>query len=611
MKTLLTTIITVLLIHVAMGIYFSCMAIPKYDEGRMQLKGVQLLQDHQDANAYYYIPKFPRMATREDGSFEFMFIKYVGKGTGANGGLFHALIEFMLPNAEVNQLQDTLRIVLNNKNAKIVGPVPLEQVKDGEKGLGSFQLVSSILNSTAGNNPFTQTVITSGHAPFQPGSKAAVAACLNQEGATLLWESLTGKTSDVSVTLSGNYEAYVKAYNATVTAEMSTIYEHYSKLSNFQEGFTRDQVRKITDELTQNQILKIESFDRTTSLGVKADELKAILSLVTDKLIELMFDAKTGWAKAPDRETAVEADQIKGRQERGYFWQVFGGAEDMQYYSDNQFVLKKRTDIRTNKFFLNLSQATTIKVPVYTSGNLAGVYDVMQKDPVSLQSYFRVINMDDADFQKREVAFMLDGEFAESFNDIFNFVTVSFRKNYPDDRNDVTSDILFTRKNIDNTSGAVPHAISYPRLGISASDEWLEYEYRVTWNLKGSNHSIKDPLGATQWLKSTASGVNLIPPLKRKKVSIEVDPSIFADSVSTTATVAIKFMVMLGGKPMIQRTLKLRANDPTNIHEITLFHDPDQPVAYQITKFTPRGEKRGVVIPLIDDFIMIGSPSIN
>jgi hypothetical protein len=586
------------------------LAIPKYDEGRLELKGVQLLQDHEDANAYYYIPQYPRMATRQDGTFEFMFMKYVGKGSGANGGLFHALIEFTLPSNEVNKLQDTLRIVLRNDNARIVGPVPLEQVKDGEKGLGSFQIISSVLNNTAGNSPFTQSVITSGHAPFQPGSKAAVAACLNQEGATLLWESLTGKTSDVSVTLSGNYEAYVKAYHATITAEVNSIYEHYSKLSNFQEGYTRDQLRKISDELVQDQVLKIESFDRTSSLGVKADELKAILSLVTDKLIELMFDTKAGWAKVPDRETAVEADQIKGRQERGYFWQVFGGEEDSKYYSDNQFVLKKRKDVRSNKFYLNLSQATTIKVPVYASGNLGGLYSLMQEDPESVNAYFKVVNMDDADFQKREVSFLLDGEFAESFNDIFNFVTVNFRKKYAEDRNDVTTDILFTRKNIESTSGAQPLFASYPRLGIASSDEWLRYEYRVNWNLKGTNYSIKDPGNESEWRQASASGVNLIPPLKRRKVSLEVDPSAFSDT-AIASTVIVKFLVVLGGKPTVQRTLKLRAKDPSNIQDVTLFHDPDQPVAYQVTQYTPLGEKRGAIKELKDDFIMIGPSEIN
>ncbi len=137
---------------IAMGCYILCFSIPKYDEGGVTLKGIQLLQDHQDLNAYYYIPRYPRMATNDQGKLEFMFIKYIGKGSsGANGGLFHTLIEFTLDGGELEKLQDTLKLVVNNKNARIAGPVPLQQVmKDGDKGLASFTVVSSILNNTVG-----------------------------------------------------------------------------------------------------------------------------------------------------------------------------------------------------------------------------------------------------------------------------------------------------------------------------------------------------------------------------------------------------------------------------------------------------------------------------
>lgn len=592
--------------------FLSGHAIPKYGEGGLFLKGIQLLQDDTDTAAYYYIPRYPRMATYEDGSFKFLFIKYVGKGSaGPNGGLFHAMIKFSLPEEEIIRLQDTLRMVTNNAQAKIIGPVPLQQaIADGDKGLASFTVVSSILNNTTGASPFTQKLICSGHAPFLPESEAALAASLSQEGATLLWESLTGKTSDVSVSLSGYYEAVVKAYKAVVSAEMNTVYEHYSRVSNFQEGFTRDQVRKITDELVQSQALKVESFDRSASLGLKSDEMKAILDLVTDKLVELMFDAKSGWAKAPEGETAVEPEQIKGRQDRGWFSQTFLGAEDVPYYSDNQFVLKRRQDIRSNKFYLDLSQSTTVKVPVYTSGNLGGVYDAMnKKGEDAVKAIFRIVNLDDVDYQKRDVSFMLDGGYAESFNDIFNFVTVSFRKKYPE-HDEVTTDLLFSRNNIENKTAGMQQMVSYPRLGIASSDQWLDYEYRVTWNLKGSNDVIREPADASQWITATAPGITLMPPVTRKKVTIETDRSVFGDTV-TTATVVVKFLVMLGGKPTLQRTLILRAKDPSNIREMVLFHDPGEPVAYQVTRVTPRGEEKGPLKELGSDFLMVSGAELQ
>jgi hypothetical protein len=72
-------------------------ALVNYDVGQRIIDGIQLLQDASDASAYYYLPQYPRLATKADGSFEFVCLKYVGGTAQTNGGLFHALIEFTLP----------------------------------------------------------------------------------------------------------------------------------------------------------------------------------------------------------------------------------------------------------------------------------------------------------------------------------------------------------------------------------------------------------------------------------------------------------------------------------------------------------------------------------
>ena len=82
--------------------------------------------------------------------------------------------------------------------------------------------------------------------------------------------------------------------------------------------------------------------------------------------------------------------------ERGYFWQVFGEAENTAYVSDNQFVLKNRKDIQVNTFYLNLSKATTIQVPINTTGNIAGLYKELGND----SRYFKVVDMNDASLKK-------------------------------------------------------------------------------------------------------------------------------------------------------------------------------------------------------------------
>jgi hypothetical protein len=204
---------------------------------------------------------------------------------------------------------------------------------------------------------------------------------------------------------------------------------------------------------------------------------------------------------------------------------------------------------------------------------------------------------------------MVDGGYAESFNDIFNLVSVNFRKKYPDSKNDVSNSILFTRKNMDTNGAGMQQILSYPRLGIANSDDYLQYDYQVSWNLKGTDLVIKDPMDASQWNTATGPGITLIPPIARKKVTLEVDKSAFADS--GTSTVVVKFVVMLGGKPSIQRTIELRPKDPSNIQSVVLFYDPNQPVGYQVTRYTPQGEKKSQLKTLGTDFLLIGASEIT
>ncbi|WP_340200859.1 hypothetical protein [Ascidiimonas sp. W6] len=573
-----------------------------YDEGRLTIKGVQLLQDSNNPSVYSYIPQFPSLATKEDGDFELMCMKYIGQGGNASGGLFHALIQFDLPEDLLKEVEKELKELKGN--ATIAGPVPMKQaMKDGEDGIASFKIVSSILNNVDGENAFTQNVITSGHAPLYRNSRAAIAAKLSQEGATLLWESLQGKTSDVSVVVNGFYEAKVKGYNATVSAEMSTIYEHYSKVYSNQKGYTKRQLRKITDEMVQDQKLNIDVFDRSAGLGIKTDDMSSILSLVTDKLIELMFDAEMGWAKQPEKETAIEQGQLLGRRKRGFFSKIFGGAQDEKYVTDNQFVIKKREDIKVNKFYLNLSKSTTIKVPVYASGNISGLYEVFKENPESKEKYFRVVDLEDIDFLKREIIFQLDGGYVDSFGDILNSVSVSFKKSYGEDHNDVTRDLVIKRGDLEK--GLDYRNVFYPRLGIKGSD-WLDYEYKLSWNLKGDNKTIEIPKGAG-WIKSNDAAIALTPPFTKRTVQIDADRTLFTDAGIHACS--ISFYTIINGKPKPQKTVILRKTDAENTNTVNLYHDRDEPVAYQLSWHGTNGSNTMPAAELESNFLFLMPPS--
>ncbi|MDD3528368.1 MAG: hypothetical protein PHS77_00695 [Gallionellaceae bacterium] len=570
-------------------------ALVNFDEGQRTVKGIQLLQDASDPGAYYYLPQYPRLATKEDGSLELLCLKYVDANGGASGGLFHALVEFTLPPDVVEEVEKELK--KTQAGARIVGPVPLMQAVDnGEEGQGSFQIVSAILSDRAAGG-FTRSLISSGKAPLIPGSRAVVAALLNQQGATLLWDSLTGPTSDVSVAIHAYYEAAVKGYNARVSAEVSSVYEHFSRISNVQKGYTKRQLRKVMDDLQRNGTLKIEVLDRTAGLGLKASDMEGILQVVTDKLTELMFDHTSGWAADPPRETAVEANQIQGRQERGWFSRVFGGAQDTKYFTDDQFVLKKRTDIRRNVFNVTLSKSSTIKVPVDTAGNLGGLYKAMADDP----RYFRVVNLADPAFEFRQVHFQVDGEYIDAFQDTINFVSVNVRKRYPD-KPDFTRSLRFSHADV--KAGRTVQEVAFPRLGESGAD-WTEYEYQVRWSVR-DGPTLAVPAREEQWLKSKDAAVSLTPPFEKRVVEIDADRSLFGQAGMATAVV--EFATALGNKNRLQRKATLRAGDAQTTSLVALYHDRDTPIGYRASWFSPSRTVKGGLLLLDTDYLFLVPP---
>lgn len=598
-------ILLIILIHLGKNLS----AIVKYDEGGVIIMGVQFLQDRENTKDYYYIPTYPRLSMKDDKTLEFLCMKYVGANQETSGGLFHALIQFTLPDSILNVLQKKLSQKV--PGARIAGPVPMMQPQqaDGENFQPSFEIVSAVLNNREGKDAFTRTLVASGFAPLTPGSKAAVAALLNQQGATILWNSLTGPTSDISVSVHGYYEAAIKAYNATVTANMSTVYQHLSRFKNKQEGYKKVQIRQALDSLAQTGGIKVEVFDRTQTAGIPAKDMESILNTVTAKLTELMFDNKTGWSQTPQKVNAMEGIDVPGKQtkqERGTFGEIADAAGDImlsnatqgisgllfpkkdkynnpQYVTDDEYILKDIKDISQHSFYLNLTKTTTIKVPIHSSGNIGGIYQEMGTDP----RYFRIVNMNDPDFQKREIHFQIDGEFVDAFDDMINFVTVNFRKKYSNGQQDVTEQLFFNAK--DMKEGVNLKNVSYPRLGLQSSD-WLDFEYQLTWSLKGNTKTIHYPSDESEWIKSNSPAISLSLPFKKEFVEIDGNRQLFAGNNIVSANVI--FATTLAGEKKVVKRAILRTGDTESTFKTSMYRDPDQSIVYQTSWYSNEGEKK-------------------
>ncbi|MDZ4810679.1 MAG: hypothetical protein SGI96_20780 [Bacteroidota bacterium] len=597
------------------------MAQVKYDEGAVYIKGLTFLQSSRDTMEYYYLPQFPRLATRSDGTFEFLCLKYTSAKTENSGGLLHALVEFSIPDSLMKLYEKELQKIVSG--AKIRGAVPLMESKaTGDENIKpGFEIVSAVLSSKDGKDAMTRTIVTSGYAPFTPGSKAAVAALLNPVGSTLLWNSFTGPASDVSVAVNGYYEAVVRAYNAVVTAEMSVVYSHLSKITNTQSGYNKNQVRQVVDEMIKNGVIKVDVFDRSTGLGVKTSDMDGILSLVTTKVTEIMFDTKTGWSKEPERVDPNLGFRDQGKQEdTGLLSNIAKGIADInnslpilglfspkrdknynpQYRTDNQYILKDIKDVRSNKFYLNLSKSTTIKVPFHTAGNLGGLYAKLGDD----SRYFRIVNIDEETYQRRNIIFQVDGDFVDAFDDVINFVTVNFRKKYSTGgHSDVTAQLLINGNDLKNKISIKD--ISYPRLGIKSAD-WLEYEYQLLWSFKGRPNSVRIPENATQWIKSSDPAVSLIPPLVKEYVELDADRREFLNN--GVASASINFATKQAGAMKVVRTIILRADDKSSINKVAIYHDAGVPVGYQSSWFKNSGKADDDVSVMASNYLFLSVP---
>jgi hypothetical protein len=67
---------------------------------------------------------------------------------------------------------------------------------------------------------------------------------------------------------------------------------------------------------------------------------------------------------------------------------------------------------------------------------------------------------------------------------------------------------------------------------------------------------------------------------------------------------------MLAGKAEEQRSLILRPTDTSSVSKVTLYYDPDTPVAYEVTSFDTSGKGvRGGLQVLQESYLPLSPPT--
>ncbi|WP_316013349.1 hypothetical protein [Roseobacter sp. HKCCA0434] len=133
---------------------------------------------------------------------------------------------------------------------------------------------------------------------------------------------------------------------------------------------------------------------------------------------------------------------------------------------------------------------------------------------------FATVDLADTAARQREVPVFIDGLNATDFGDFVNFASVVLEKER-DGAADALDEIRVDRENFQQSAN--DFRLVYTKLTDGEDADFLDYRYRVHWNLFGGVEVEGD------WIDSDASGIGIAPPYQRRTIYLEADPDIVAD----------------------------------------------------------------------------------
>lgn len=473
------------------------------------------------SNEFCYLPTYLRLSQRPDKTPEFVFIKFTtderAEAGGTQGALMHFLMEWGLTPQQTQEAEAKLKAKLqqlaanpgpnnkykNIKNPKIIGPVDLKpDVPE------SFRIISGTLT----NKQFTPNLVTTGRAPLLPGSKMAVAAILDKNGAQLLAATFEKSRSitDVSLDLRFQYEVLTPAVEGKITVD-------WSEMERIYQQFKRDYTHKDKDDDTmpwknslQDDIITDESKDSLfqymeskKAVDIKLDVLKAndpvaqeVVKAFMDYFLNSVSDQE--FKKGGEGE-AFKIDDFKTDKE-------YQPPIDLYEYHVNKERFAQK--IKKGKETFDLKLRIPVVKEMTITENLASWYDGVKHNKNCVSS----VNLNDPFFQYRDINLILDIEGEKMFGDEANYVTVNVRKKRQGNpyENAVTIDREFLKNK------GLRATMTYAR---GEDKDVSAYEYKMQWSLKGGRLYPENP----DWIKGDWQGVTLAPPVTPRTIQFEGD----------------------------------------------------------------------------------------
>ena len=475
------------------------------------------------SSEYYYLPVNPRLSFRPDGVPEFLFLKFTTENRKSEGGISGALLHFLMEWGLTPEQDRELRTILESRHkAKLGGPANVEP--DGEN---SFRIISGTLSDEG----LTQSLVASGKAPVLPGSKIAVAANLDANGAQLLAASFEKARSitDLSIELSFGYSLRFPAAQGravvdwskvrTVVDSVNAVFEKssrrdthfgmwgifpYAKTKTY-NTFSYDEMHTFMENLEENKYIEVE-FD--------ANQDDERVDKVREAFFEYFLDQMSEKVKNPQlpppgpKEQEANPDIMRG-----------------SYFSFSKARMEEVSAKGRQEF--NLNYRLAIKRSFNITGNLASWYESVRDNPQCVSS----VNLNDPFFQHRDINLILDLDAKEMFDEAVNYVTVEVRKRRTSGH-DFSDRVTIDKKHLEEKG--VKASMTYARAQDKNPDL---FQYRMQWSMKGGKLFPQNP----GWKTGSWEGVTLAPPVYPRTIELEGDLDDLKENGITRVTAQILY----------------------------------------------------------------------
>lgn len=515
------------------------------DGTHVTLYGAAISLSEEKSGDFYYLPTNFKLASKLDGTPQFLFLKYTSEEEAANGGvsgaILHMLMEYGLDKKQEKELESILKSKF--KGAKLKGVANVEP--DGDNSV-------RIISATLSNNKMTRSVVLSAKAPVLPGNKIALAADLDEKGAQLMAATFekTKSITDLSITLSYNYSVRFPAAKGYIIEDWSKIDSlhlvdsaFYSHKKKEEKDWGEKTVNGVVGALVGGPIgLAIGFFGsgNKEENHFSYDEVHNLYKFLEEKdVIQMNFEENLDderIAKVRDAffqhflNSFTEKDgdappTTPGKREINDIPDIKTGDS---YKFRREFV---ETVLEKRKKVFNLNYSMAVKRSFQLTENLSSWYDGVRDNPQCVG----VVNLNDPFFEHRNVNVILDLDAEDMIGKEMNFVTVSLRKQRDaEGAHDFSHHITFDKKFFEENGNRA--SVTYSKAQDADPDV---FEYKVQWSLRGGNIF---PSNDTTWTKGSWQGITLYPPVSPANIRFEADIDELKSLDIRNVTLQVRYM---------------------------------------------------------------------